>query len=50
MHLFEVTPRSSSNLYTDFEQNNENTVDLLPIKGDAGIIRRKAERVEKEGK
>ena len=49
MHLFEVTPRSSSKMYTSVDNDNGNTVDLLPIKGDAGIIRRKAERVDKEG-
>ena len=49
MHLFEVTPRSSSKMYNSVEDGNENTVDLLPIKGDAGIIHRKAERVDKEG-
>ena len=49
MRLFEVTPRSSLNMYTSVEDDDENTVDLLPIKGDAGIIRRKAEKINKEG-
>lgn len=43
--LFEVVPRQSSNLY-DKEENNDNTVDLLPIKAAHGIIKRKGERAQ----
>lgn len=51
LHLYEVTPRSSSKLYTSVEQNDDHTrLDLLPIKSATGIIRRKADRLENEGK
>lgn len=51
LHLYEVTPRSSSKLYTSVEQNDDHTrLDLLPIKSATGIIRRKADRLENEEK
>ena len=45
--LFEVVPRKSSNLYDEEENQKGNTVDLLPIKGDKGLIQRKGQRVIK---
>lgn len=41
--MFEQKPRVYSKLYDD-KQSNSKTVELLPIKGDKGLIKRSQER------